>query len=215
MIVAVLERHAPPQGFGSILDVGCGDGLFFPELRRFGDPRGVETDADLVSEESRSRIWIGAFDDTFDPAERYGLILMLDVVEHLDDDVAALRQAARLLVPGGLLVITVPAFRLLWTAHDDFNHHRTRYRRDGLVGAVEGAGLEVRSARYFFHWLFPLKLAVRCKERLLPRPPEIAKVPAPLSNRIFYGVSRLEQASWGHLPWPFGSSLLAVCRRPR
>ena len=103
-ILGILERHAPRQGFGPILDVGCGDGLFFPKLQKFGEPRGVETDVDLVSDENRQRIHIGPFDETFTPSERFGLILMLDVVEHLDDDVAALRYASELLTPDGLLL---------------------------------------------------------------------------------------------------------------
>lgn len=213
-IAGLLERLAPPGGFGAILDVGCGDGLFFDRLRRFGEPRGIESEAALVSEENRGRITIAPFDERFVPGERFGLILMLDVVEHLDDDVAALRHARSLLAPGGLLIATVPAFRLLWTAHDDTNHHRTRYTRGGFVRAARAAGLEVRSARYFFHWLVPLKLLVRAKERLLPAAPAMAEVPSPALNRLFYGLSLLEQATWGRLPWPFGSSLLAVCATP-
>ncbi len=212
-IVELLARLAPAGGFGPILDVGCGDGLFFPQLSRFGEPEGIEVDAALVSDAGRARgqIHIGSFDTDFEPPRRFGLITLLDVIEHLDDDAAALAHAARLLAPGGLLVVTVPAFRLLWTAHDDYNHHRRRYTRSLFAGAADRAGVEIREHRYLCHWLFPLKLLVRLKETLRAEAPAMPEVPSPGINRLFYRICRLEQRSWGRLAWPFGSSLLAVC----
>lgn len=215
MMIDLLTRLEPPDGYGPILDVGCGDGLSFPYLGRFGEPEGIEADGTLVSAQAQARglIHIGPFDETFRPDRRYGLITMLDVIEHLDD-LVALRRAAALLAPGGRVVITVPAFRLLWTAHDDFNHHRRRYTAAELVRVAQHAGLVVRSRRYFFQWLFPLKILVRLKERLAATPSQMAAVPAPWVNRLFRGLSRLEQRTWGRLPWPLGSSLLAVCSLP-
>lgn len=212
-VVELLARLAPPGGFGPILDVGCGDGLFFRQLRRFGEPEGVEVDAALVSDEGRARgpIHVGPFDATFAPRRRFGLVTLLDVIEHLDDDAAALRRAAHLLAPGGLLIVTVPAFRSLWTAHDDYNHHRRRYTAAAFAAAAARAGVAVRERRYFFHWLFPLKLLVRLKEAAVPSPPRLPEVPPPALNRALYGVCRLEQHTWGRVHWPFGSSLLAVC----
>ncbi len=213
MVVRLLERLAPPSGFGDILDVGCGDGLFLPQLQRFGRPQGLEGDGDLVTDQGRAAgpITVSLFDEGFQPTERFGLIVMLDVIEHLDDDVAALRHAASLLADGGRLVITVPAFRALWTAHDDLNHHRTRYTLRTLRDSTSKAGLRVDSARYAFHWLMPIKLAVRLKERLSRAEPEMARVPPILFNRLAYSASRIEQATWGRLPLPFGTSVVAVC----
>lgn len=212
MLLDRLRRLRPSAGFGAILDVGCGDGLWLERLQDFGDPEGLEPDAALVSDESRRR-WgfhLCPFDDAFEPGKRYGLILMLDVLEHLPDEGAALRLAARLLRPDGILVLTVPAFRILWTTHDDLNFHRTRYTRAELARAVRDAGLSIRTVQYFFHWLFPVKLLVRAKEQVLggePRPP---RVPPPLLNRLLYLASRLEQRLWGRLGPPLGSSILAV-----
>jgi SAM-dependent methyltransferase len=214
LIQSTLEQLAPAAGFGRILDVGCGDGLLLPLLRRFGQPEGIEPDAASVSAEGRASgtIHIAPFDQTFRPATPYGLVLLLDVLEHLDDDRAALRQAGDLLAPGGVLLITVPAFEMLWTAHDDINHHRRRYTKRGLRGRIVQAGLEVSRLDYFFRWLFPLKLLVRLKERIAPQPARIPQVPGRFWNRLFYDISRLEQRTWGHLRLGFGSSILAVCR---
>lgn len=213
MVLARLEGLAPAAGFGDILDVGCGDGLLLDALARFGRPQGLEPDAALLSDYGRARgtIHVAPFDERFRPAERFGLILMLDVLEHLDDDVAALRHAARLLDRRGRLVITVPAFRMLWTGHDDINHHRTRYTAATFRRAAARAGVRIDELRYFFHWLFPLKLAVRLAERARRAPAAPASLPAAPINRACYAVSRLEQATWGRLGLPFGSSLLAVC----
>lgn len=218
LILERLRRLRPSAGFGAILDVGCGDGLWFERLLDFGDPEGLEPDAAVVSEERRRR-WtyhLRPFTDDFDPGKQYGLILMLDVLEHLPDEGAALRLAARLLRPDGVLVLTVPAFRLLWTTHDDLNFHRTRYTRAELVRALRGAGFSLRSARYFFHWLFLAKLLVRARERLGGGEPQPPRIPPPPLNRLLYLACRLEQRTWGHFRLPFGSSILAVAspRRP-
>lgn len=210
-VLARLTESLAPQTAGPILDVGCGDGLFFEALRRFGEPEGLEADAAVVTEHGRHRgqIHIGAFDESFEPGKRYRLILMLDVLEHIADGVAALTRARELLLPGGRLMLTVPAFQLLWTTHDELNHHRLRYERRSLRQDLEQAGFERYSMRYFFHWLFPLKMVVRIKEMMVGGRPTVPTVPGPALNRLFYAVSRLEQATWGRLAWPLGSSLWA------
>lgn len=211
-VLGLLARLAPAGGFGRILDVGCGDGLFFSGLARFGEPEGLELDEALVTAAGRARgtIHLGPFDALFEPGHRYGLITLLDVIEHIDDDVAALRHAARLAAPDGLLVITVPAIPALWTGHDEHNHHRRRYTRASLLRAAREAGLEIRSCRYLFPWLVPLKLLVRLKEKLSPSAPALPEVPAPAINRLLYAMCRLEERTWGRFPWPIGTSLAAV-----
>lgn len=219
LVLERLRRLRPTTGFGAILDVGCGDGLWLERLAELGEPEGLEPDASMVAAERRRR-WpfhLCPFDGDFDPGKRYGLILMLDVLEHLEDDAAALALAARLLRPAGVLAATVPAFRALWTTHDDLNFHRRRYSRAQLVQALADAGLAVGSVDYFFHWLVPVKLLVRARERTWGGTPQPPRLPPPLLNRFLYLVSRLEQRSWGRLGLPFGSSLLAIstCREAR
>jgi 2-polyprenyl-3-methyl-5-hydroxy-6-metoxy-1,4-benzoquinol methylase len=194
LILHELERLRPGGGWGRILDVGCGDGLFFDRLARIGEPAGVEPDAGLVTPDGRwrDRITVAPFDERFLPPHRYGLILFLDVLEHMDAPGAALGHAASLLAPGGVVLATVPAFRALWTSHDVLNEHRTRYRRGELVALLAAAGLRVLDARYFFHWLVPGKLAVRLREAVFggaPRPPGL---PPAAINRALERLSTLE-----------------------
>jgi SAM-dependent methyltransferase len=211
-IVGWLARLVPPGGFGPILDVGCGDGLFFERLKAFGDPQGIEMDGLLVTDTGRGRgpIHLGPFDESFEPGLRFGLVLMLDVVEHLTDDVAGVRRALELLAPGGTVLITVPAFRALWTMHDEWNHHLTRYTRRSFTRVAGRAGLRIDHTRYLFQWTCPVKLAVRVKERLVRTRPPLPGVPPRWINRALYHLSRVELATYGRLPLPFGSSLLVV-----
>ena len=209
-----IERLRPAGGWGRILDVGCGDGLFFDYLSTQGQVEGVEPDAELLSGRPRpGPIHVAPFDTTFRPGHRFGLILMLDVLEHLEDPVDALRHVASLLEPNGVWVGTVPAFRALWTAHDDANHHVTRYRRQGLRTEVEAAGLDLVEARYFFHWVFPAKLLVRALEAVRSPSDSNPRIPGGAVSGLLEGVSRLEHRVARPLRLPFGSSLLAVARR--
>ena len=217
VILDVVRRLEPPGGFGHILDVGCGDGLLFPSLASLGRVEGVEPDEGLVSRADTpwGVIHVRPFDPSFRPGRRYGLILMLDVLEHMDAPEEAAAHARELLEPGGALVVTVPAFRWLWTSHDVLNEHRTRYSRDGVVELLSGAGLDVERSRYLFRWLVPAKVAVRAKEAVLGAEPKPPALPPPPVNRLLYALTRVEEGLRGGVPRPFATSVLAVARRSR
>ncbi len=215
MILKTLRTRQPPGGWKSILDVGCGDGLLFDQLMPFGEVEGVEPSAVSVSEHSphRSRIHTCPFDESFQPGKEFTLILMLDVLEHLADPAAALRRALALLAPAGMVLVTVPAFNTLWTNHDVINEHVTRYTRRTFRQLAKLTGLEIQAERYFFQWLFPVKLATRVLEHAMDPQPRPARVPTRWINTPLYLFSRLEQNTWGALPWAFGSSLMVWGRK--
>jgi len=216
-ILDELARRRPGGTWGHILDVGCGGGVFFPELSRLGDVEGIEPDAALVdpSDPFSARVHVRAFDASFRPGHRYGLMLMLDVLEHMPDPGAALAHARTLLEPGGVLVATVPAFMLLWTRHDVLNRHYTRYTRARIETLARAAGFEVLDSRYFYHWLFPAKVVTRASEAVRPSAePAAPRVPARWLNSLLYTVSRAEQRWLAALRLPFGSSVLLVARTP-
>jgi len=215
MLVELLRERQPAGAWGSILDVGCGNGLFFDRLSEFGDVEGVEFSAELVDPQSphAARIRIGPFDASFQPGKLYSLILMLDVLEHLDAPAEALRHALRLLDPRGMVVITVPAFLALWTSHDVLNQHRTRFTKSSLRSVAAAAGMKILAERYFFHWMFPAKLAARAAEKLMGAKPAVPHVPAKWLNRTLYGISRTEQRLFRAAPLSFGSSLLVLGTR--
>lgn len=214
LVVSVLRQLRPAGGWNHVLDVGCGNGLLFDRLLALGASHveGVESDESLVSAKSRwqASIHVGEFGPGFVTTTRYDLILMLDVLEHIPEAYVALKTALALLTREGRLLITVPAHRELWTGHDDLNAHVTRYTKRTLAGAVEAAGGSVESLRYFFHWIAPVKLAVRAIEAVGERRRTVPRVPPPLVNQALYWLSRAEQRIPLTGGIPFGSSLLAV-----
>jgi SAM-dependent methyltransferase len=213
VLLRELADHAPPGGYSRILDIGCGDALLFDELRRFGEVWGVEPDASLLREDGpyRNRIHVGKFDRSFAAEDPFGLVLMLDVLEHMPDPLEALGRVADQLTPSGALLLTVPAFPVLWTSHDDWNEHVVRYTRSSLARLVEEAGLTMRSSRYLFHWLFPAKLVVRAIEAVRPDSRKAAALPPEWLNQALLRLSTFEERLFRGVPLPFGTSLLAWC----
>lgn len=208
----MLRRLQPRRGWKAILDIGCGDGLFFDELSQFGEVEGVESCSELVSPNNiyRRRIHVCPFNDDFQPRKQYSLVLMLDVLEHFENPIAALRHAVELLSGDGTLVVTVPAFMALWTNHDVLNHHFTRYTKSSFYKVAHESCLKVREARYFYHWTCPMKLGLALAERVFKMRPELPSVPAGWLNETLYWISKVEQKTLSKLPVPFGSSLIVV-----
>jgi SAM-dependent methyltransferase len=204
-----------PRGTPSaILDVGCGDGLFFERLSRLGPVEGIEMDPTGVTPGGRwaGQIHVQPFDETFRPARRYALVLLLDVLEHFPDPANRLRRALELVAPGGAVLVTVPAFSVLWTSHDELNRHFTRFTIGSLGRVASEAGARVESSEYFYHWMFPFKLLAHLGEGIrspAPRPP---RVPPRWINGFLYRLSRWEQRTFQGRHVPFGSSLVAVLR---
>ena len=214
-IVETLRRYRPAAGWTTILDIGCGDGLFFGRLKEFGEVEGIEPSAELVSPDNadRNRIHICPFDEHFTSDKQYSLILMLDVLEHLERPVSALRHALELLEPEGTFVATVPAFRMLWTNHDVVNHHQTRYTKKSFRAVANDAGLDIDEERYLYHWIFPIKLGLRLAEQALGLKANLPKASKGWVNESLYRISRLEQMTLSRLRVPFGSSLLVVGKK--
>jgi SAM-dependent methyltransferase len=144
MLGALLERIEVPPG-ARVLDAGCGSGRTLDELARYGRPHGLELNpAGLAAARARGHEVEQA------PVERipyddasFGLVTCLDVIEHTDDDVAALRELRRVARAGARLVVSVPAHPRLWSRHDEVNGHRRRYTRRTLRAAAETAGWRV------------------------------------------------------------------------
>lgn len=210
-VLSWIRRHLGKRG-GAVLDVGCGDGLFLPRLQEFGRPQGLEVDCELISAETRRNweIYEGPLDTAFQPGKEFDLIVALDVIEHIEHDVAAVCRMRDLLTPEGLLVLTVPALPRLWTRHDDVNHHFRRYSKRSLRQVANAAGLETLQLRYFFLWPVAGKVALKILERLGMARGAHPKLPPRPINRFLTALCALEHAVAAKLPFPLGTSLLLV-----
>jgi SAM-dependent methyltransferase len=144
----------------------------------------------------------------------FDALIAMDVIEHLDADVTALEEFARVLKPGGHLIATVPAFPSLWGPQDIVAHHRRRYRRKGLVAQVQEAGLDIAAIFHFNYLLFVPIWAAR--KLLLAFRVEVNsenEINTPLVNRLLTGIFLADVASAPRVKLPFGVSLCLVARR--
>src|SRR6266849_571099 len=134
-----------------ILDVGCGTGANLQMLAQFGAAEGVDVSAealDFCRARGLAEVKQGAAESLPFTDGSFDLVTGLDVVEHLDDDVAGLREMRRVLSVGGRVLLFVPAFMFLWGVQDDVSHHRRRYTLSELKGKLRDAGLVVERASY-------------------------------------------------------------------
>jgi SAM-dependent methyltransferase len=214
----VIERlDLPPRA--QIADLGCGTGGNLSMLQEFGDVVGVEispTGAAFACRRTNCPIVEGSATESTLDAEAYDMATMFDVLEHLEDDSAGVAEVRRILKPGGRFVFTVPAFMLLWSAHDEALHHFRRYRKKELKNLLEGADFQIDWLSYYNTSLFPPVAAVRVGRKLIGGGKASADgvgVPPKPINAMLEGLFAVERHVLGRMPLPFGVSLIGVARR--
>lgn len=188
-------------------------------LRAFGDVVGMELDEGarvLAARKAGVQVVAGRLPDElpFHPVS-FDLITLLDVLEHVDDDLGTLASLASLLKPGGHLLLTVPAFPFLWSEHDVVHRHYRRYRRPELMARVEAAGLRVIHASYYNSILFPLVAVIRLAEKVFgAQGGQDLTMPPPWLNRLLCRIFASERRWLGRIVFPFGVSIVLLARRP-
>ena len=206
-----------------VLDIGCGTGFVTEALERAGmDAWGIDMHrAALLHARSRVRGPLFSNDATTLPFFRdFDLTSLFDVIEHLDDDVGAMRQAATVLKPEGCVVVTVPAGQHLWTKYDEVIGHKRRYDRQSLTNVIENAGLELLYVGYFS--CLPLLAQVvqrgiapgmrATSNDMIEIVRQALTIPPEPLNALFRASVRAE-APLRRLSWVRGGSLIAVARR--
>lgn len=214
VLAELIRREARPPADAKILEIGCGTGHNFTMLGQFGHVDGLELDdeARALSEQRLGRAVMSAPLPQLAgvPERHYDLIGAFDVIEHIEDDRAALASIATRLKPGGKFVMAVPAHQWMWSAHDVVNHHKRRYSKRALQQLVDGSPLQLLKIGYFNSLLFPLAVAQRAASKLRGSEDADVRLPPKPLNAAFNTVFAAERYLVGRLPLPPGLSLFAV-----
>ena len=201
-----------------LLDYGCGTGFNLRFLARYGEAFGADVSYEHEAEfrSVPQGAWLSLDGDLEPQQGRFDVLTALDVLEHLEDDVAGLVSMRELLGPGGQLVLTVPAYHWLWSGEDVISDHRRRYTRSSLERACRTAGLEPRFISYFNLGILPAVTATIWAERLLrPNAPprsNLRSLPPRVNEWLYRLVAR--EARWvgqQRSRLPAGASLVARC----
>lgn len=209
-----------------ILDAGCGTGQMTKLLEGYGDAVGLDLALEAINYAKirgvKNLVQGSITEPPFEPGS-FDLVVSLDVIEHVDNDMQILAGLRDIVRPGGHLVVTVPAFQMLWSEHDEINHHKRRYRVPQLRHLVQEAGFEVERITYCNTALYLPVLVLRKGKTLIRKLRGTSSTPNPESDLVFYPkpinealyqVMRLENRIMRGRNLPFGVSILVVAQRP-
>jgi SAM-dependent methyltransferase len=220
ILTAVLRRELSGSAGRVIVSVGCGPVEGLGWLAAIAGPRGrvvgVDADATHGRAVGTTRVVVGRIEA---PPLRAGIadaVVALDVLEHVEDDAGALAAAARLVRPGGLVLVTVPALQALWGRQDVVSHHRRRYSRALLRRTFAAAGLPAPRATYFNTLLLPPVAAIRLLRRVAGREggerSDFDDGRPGVVNDLLRRVFAAERHLVSRISLPLGVSLLATAR---
>ena len=209
---------------GSVaLDVGCGTSETLDVLRSLGAGAAVGTDLSEAAlryagrRRPRPDVVRSLAEHLPIRDGSIGCLVSMDVIEHLDDDVLALREYVRVLEPGAVVLLTVPAYEFLWGEHDERACHRRRYTAAQLRDAAEQAGIAVQRITYYYSFLLPGAYLVRRTplKRLITVTDDEAAMMHPLLEATFTVLAWFERKVARFVRIPFGLSILLIGRTPQ
>ena len=214
VLAALIRRVARPPKDARLLEIGCGTGHNLPMLAQFGEVDALELDEDargLAEKRLGREVMSAPLPELAGvPDRRYDLVGAFDVIEHIDDDCAAVASIASKLKPGGKFVMTVPAHPWMWSAHDVVNHHKRRYSKSALKQLIHDSPLRLEAVGFFNSLLFPAAVAERLSSKLQGKDDADLKLPAAPLNAALERTFAAERHLIGRVPLPPGLSLYAV-----
>jgi len=200
-----------------ILEVGCGTGGNHELLSLYGNIHAFEVDdaaRDLANKRNICSVKPGSLPEDIPFTKAFNLICMLDVLEHIDDDLAAIKAIVGKLKKNGKILITVPAYMFMWSSHDVALHHKRRYTKKQLTGVVQSAGLEIIYSTYFNTYLFPLIVLVRILKNLFGKKDSTdVTMPSKLMNNLLKKIFYSERLFIPRMSLPFGISILIMAEK--
>ena len=218
IVLDTIERYQTKSNDTKVLDIGCGSGLMLSALQNVGQTFGMDMSDEAIGfskEIFRGKVERGFLPDKIPyPENFFNLITALDVIEHIDQDIDALKALRSRLTEDGKAIITVPAYMFLWSAFDDMNEHKRRYTLTELNTKLVQAGFTVEKITYYNTLLFPIVFVVRMLNNVLKRDgaSDVDMPNAPL-NFVLRMIFGMEQYLLRYINLPFGVSILAVVRK--
>lgn len=217
ILKSVISSLSLPQQ-ARILEAGCGTGANLNMLKTFGHVDGFEPFAFAVAkarEVSGCTVEGGLLPDQVPFSGPYDLIGAFDVIEHVEADLESLKSLLNVTEQGGYTVLTVPAYKFLWSRHDEVNRHFRRYRRDEFKTLLEKSGYQVEFISYYNTILFLPVVMVRVLKKIVhlnDRPDEeMPRLPG--VNAMLKWIFASERWLLRFMTLPFGVSIIAVARK--
>jgi SAM-dependent methyltransferase len=204
-----------------VLDLGCGTGLLLHRLEHSHNPVGLDFSTlalDFARKRGSRRLIRGDVQSLPIADCAFDVVTALDLAEHIERDDLLFSEVARVLKPGGHLVVSVPSHPFLWSEHDETLHHHRRYRRPEFEGRIREAGFEIERSSYCITFTFPLIVGFRLFQRLRTKKdrPQTHLIFLPRwANALLRKTVSLEAMllRWTNLP--FGVTLVALARKPK
>jgi SAM-dependent methyltransferase len=214
-IIRALLARADVKERPRILDAGCGTGRNLLEYSELGEASGVDSSqlaVDYCQARGLTNVRRGSLEELpFEDGE-FDLLLLADVIEHVDDDVVVLRELRRVAAPGAVMIVTTPAYKWLWGSHDVSHHHKRRYTRPELLERARAASWEPTQATYFNTLLFPPIAAVRLLRRKAEGSDDVGLTPAWLDGPLTVPLQLEAALVRRGVRFPFGVSIGLACR---
>ncbi len=217
LALTLLDKHLRSSK-SAMLDVGCGTGAVLTELEKRGKAVGVDLSHDALTF-SKERglnhlVYANAEQLPFGNAQ-FDAVISLDTIEHVPDHESAAAEIYRVLKPGGVFVMNVPAFNWLWGPHDVALMHQRRYTTQKVRELLEMQGFQIEKLSYSVFFLFPAVMLRRLTEKFQKGD---AKVKLPQfsagTNQLLTKLMRAESRLFQSLNLPWGSSVVCVAQKP-
>lgn len=215
-----IQKYLKDKISPRILDVGTGTGRTFEFLSKYGEVTGIDNSDEAIKFCSKRNITdVIKTDVRTIPFEDFSfdIVIAMDIIEHLDEDIIAVREFYRVLRKDGVLLLTVPAFMFLWGRHDEINMHRKRYNIWQISQIIKKAGFQIEKLSYYNFFLFPIvfltrfgRKVLKVKEKKLKS--DLKEIPS-FINKLLEKIFSFERFLLRRWNLPFGVSLICVAKK--
>jgi SAM-dependent methyltransferase len=198
-----------------ILEIGCGPGGNLSMLADYGEVYAIELD-DYAREQARMKSQVDVLPGSLPhnipfKANSFDLVCLFDVLEHVEQDKESLEAIKEYLLPGGKLIMTIPAYQWLYSTHDKILHHHRRYSRKGITKLLDNCNYQIIRMSFYNTILFPVLLIARLIDLFTDNNKSTGSdTPAPWLNRILYNLFRFEKYILRYVKLPYGATMLFV-----